>query len=411
MEHLAKARERLEDLWIRGVDFSAGRITQARESNRMLLLDLDFTGECQLHCFYCDRTPDRFNKMPERQALTTEERKALILQAKQLGATTIEFPGAGEPMLDPGFWEILEIVHAQDLIPVVFTSGYHLDFPSVRRLYDLGASVFVKYNSTDAEVQDKIVGKQGYGEKVNRALELLLAAGFNRTSPTRMAIDMVVTPRNNDMAEIEKIFRWCRYNNVHNYIQTLIPEGLADRKSKILERERADSLIRGLQKIDEEEFGLFYEAHRPMAGGYKCHQVNVGMFVNLFGEVYDCNGLGRFLGSVRRNTLSEIWRSKYATSIRQPLQDGFCLLRERYWSGTESSGMDRKLEDYTKWERKHGSDPCVLSGLEERKPDSQEFSDPGGRRLRSEEASPEPSRQPTTKSSGLVILHDTESTL
>lgn len=366
LEHIERAKKRIEDLWIYGTDYAVDVVGEAQKNNHLLHLDMDMTGECELHCFYCDRTPDRFNEISNRKELSTEERKELIRQAKQLGATTIEFPGAGEPMKDVGFWEVFEFIHELELIPVLFTSGYHLDEESVDRLYNLGASIFMKYNSTDASVQDRIVGKKGYGDHSTKALQLLIDRGFNKTSPTRVAIDMVVTPQYTDMEDIKNIFRFCRRNNIHNYIQTLIPEGRADRKTRVHEKERADNLLKELQDIDKNEFGLEYDPVRPMAGGYKCRQVNVGLFVNLFGEAYDCNGLGRFLGHSRRNTLEEIWNSKYAYHIRQKEQDGFCLLRERYWNGTENSGMDRKLEEYREWENVHGADLVVVKGLEQR---------------------------------------------
>jgi MoaA/NifB/PqqE/SkfB family radical SAM enzyme len=340
------------------------QVEQARKNNSLLHLDLDLTGECKLKCFYCDRTPDRFNDIPNRKELSTEERKSLILQAKELGAKTVEFPGAGEPMIDEGFWEIMEFIHAHEMIPVLFTSGYHLDWESIDRLYNLGATIFLKYNSSSLSIQDKIVGVKGYGEKATSALQMLVKRGFNKSIPTRMAIDMVVTPNFHNMEEIEEIFRWCRINNVHNYIMTLIPEGLADRQQLLLERKRSDDLLKQLQEIDEKEFGLKYKPSRPMAGGYKCRQVNVGLFVNLFGEAYDCNGLGRFLGHIRGNSLKDIWNSKFAQHVRSPLQNGYCLLRERVWDGVDTSGMERKLEDYREWEKKHGSDEKVLQGLE-----------------------------------------------
>ncbi len=366
LPHLQRAQARLEDLWIRGVDFDEKMVSDARAGNRMLLLDLDFTGECKLHCYYCDRTPDRFNKVPNRRELTTAERKSLILQAKEMGATTIEFPGAGEPMIDKGFWEVLEYIHEQGMISVVFTSGYHLDKESVDRLYDLDASIFVKYNSANSVAQDKIVGIKGYGDFVTRSIEYMLEKGFTDHSPTRLAIDLMLSPRDNHIEEVETLFRWCRRNNIHNYIMTLIPEGRADRKIRVLERQRADDLIARLQQIDREEFGLEYVPSRPMAGGYKCHQVNVGLFVNLFGEVYDCNGLGRLMGHARGHPLAEIWNSKFAQRVRKPEQKGFCLLRERWWNGIETHGIDRKMQDYEKWEKMNGPDEVVLEGLAQR---------------------------------------------
>jgi MoaA/NifB/PqqE/SkfB family radical SAM enzyme len=368
LPHIVAARERLENLWAAGTDYCQETTAKAMAEGRMLHLDLDFTGECKLKCFYCDRTPDRFNDVSNRVELTTAERKDVIAQAKALGATTIEFPGAGEPMIDPGFWEVLEFIHDNGMTPVVFTSGYHLDRQAIDRLYHLGATIFIKYNSSNPLTQDKMVGVKGYGDKATAALHMLVERGFNKTIPTRMAIDMVVTPKFHDLPEIENVFRWCRDNNVHSYIMTLIPEGMADHKKLILERERANDLLARLKRIDEEEYGLSYVPSRPMAGGYRCRQVNVGLFMNLFGEVYDCNGLGRLMGHLRRNSLAEIWNSKWARHVRKPLQNGFCLLRERVWQGVDTSGMDRKIADYERWEAGHGEDPVTRQAIQEVRP-------------------------------------------
>jgi MoaA/NifB/PqqE/SkfB family radical SAM enzyme len=363
MKHIEAAKIRLEDLWINGTDYCQETVRDARAHNKMLHLDLDLTGECKLKCFYCDRTPDRFNDVPNRVELTTKERIDLITQAKLLGATTVEFPGAGEPMIDPGFWEIIEHIHKLGMISVIFTSGYHLDKESIDRLFVNNASIFLKYNHRDPTIQDRMVRLKGYGEKAQNALDLLIERGFNQSIPTRLAIDMVVTPAYQDLEEVASVFRWCRQNNIHSYISTLIPEGLADIKSKLLERERSDQLMQMIENIDREEFGLTYKSSRPLVGGYRCRQVNVGLFVNLFGEVYDCNGLGRFLGHIRVNSLENVWKSKFATSIRKPLQNGFCVLRERVWDGVETKGIDRKIEEYVKFSEKKGGDAVVEDGL------------------------------------------------
>lgn len=359
LPHIRAAGKRLEDLWAKGTDHCPSLIGAAAASGRMIHLDLDLTGECALKCFYCDRTPDRYNGVPNRQELTTEERKDIIRQARALGATTVEFPGAGEPMLDPGFWEIVEFIHELGMTSVVFTSGYHLDEAAADRLYDLDATIFLKYNNIDTIVQDRMVGLRGYGEKAHEAMRILLARGFNRTIPTRLAIDVVVTPKYHDLGGVADLFRWCRDNNVHSYIVTLIPEGMADHKSILLERNRADELIDLMRTIDETEYGIVYEPSRPMGGGYRCRQVNCGLFVNLFGEVYDCNGLSRLIGHARTDSLEAIWNSAYARHVRQPDQDGFCLVRERQWEGRDLSAMDRKLEDYHRWQAVNAPDDIV----------------------------------------------------
>jgi MoaA/NifB/PqqE/SkfB family radical SAM enzyme len=366
LPHIVAAQKRLENLWAAGTDYSVDIVSDARNHNRMLHLDLDLTGECKLNCFYCDRTPDRYNEVPNRIELTTAQRLGVIQQAHALGATTVEFPGAGEPMIDPGFWDVFEYIHELGMIPVLFTSGFHLDRDALKRLYALGATIFLKHNSDDLTVQDKMVGLPGYGQRASDALRMMLEMGFNSTVPTRMAIDMVVTPQFNEsdnFSEVVSIHRWCRQNNVHNYIVTLIPEGRADRSAMLLERERANRMLDAVRRVDEQEFGLSYKPIRPMAGGYRCRQVNVGLFVNLFGEVYDCNGLGRLLGHLRINSLEEIWNSKFAKHVRGPLQDGFCALRERFWD-TDSKGMQRKIDDYRRFEKIHGEDPVVTRAID-----------------------------------------------
>ena len=363
LPHIVAARERIENLWARGTDYCAETVAAAKADGRMLHLDLDLTGECKLKCFYCDRTPDRYSDVVNRTELTTQERKDIISQAHALGATTVEFPGAGEPMIDDGFWEVVEHIHGLGMTTVLFTSGYHLNEMTVDRLYDLDTTIFLKHNSDDTRTADKMVGVKGYGEIANRALQQLVDRGFNATIPTRMAIDMVVTPHFQDLDQVAKIFRWTRDNNVHSYIMTLIPEGMADHKTVLFEKRRAQELVEMMARIDRDEYGLDYVPSRPMGGGYRCRQVNVGLFVNLFGEVYDCNGLGRLMGHLRVDSMADVWHSKYAESVRRPDQNGFCLVRERQWQGRDTSAMARKTEQYKKWAGRNGADPVVQNAM------------------------------------------------
>lgn len=365
MEHIRRAQTRFEDLWAKGIDYSSADVEAARADNRLLHLDMDFTGECKLKCFYCDRTPDRYSDVPRRVELTTEQRKDIISQAKALGGETVEFPGAGEPMIDQGFWEVLEHIAELGMTSVIFTSGYHLNDMAIDRLHDIGATIIIKHNSDDPRVSDKMVGVKGYGKIANWALPRMVERGFVDTIPTRVGIDMVTTPQFNSLEEIGEIFRWCRDRNVHVYITTLIPEGMGDHKSLLFEKERANKLIEYIAEIDHDEYGLTYVPVRPIAAGYRCRQVNVGLFVNLFGEVYDCNGLGRLIGHLRANSLAEVWNSQYAQKIREPIQDGFCLLREREWQGVDLGPMDRKVEQYKRWSGRRGTEQVMENALAE----------------------------------------------
>ncbi|WP_438349030.1 hypothetical protein ACP8HI_26365 [Paenibacillus sp. FA6] len=87
-------------------------------------------------------------------------------------------------MIDEGFWGIIEFVYGNDMTPVIFTSGWHLDDESIDRLYNLGATIFLKYNSSDAEINDNNVKVKGYGEYFEKILQKVVAKGFSTSTKT-----------------------------------------------------------------------------------------------------------------------------------------------------------------------------------------------------------------------------------
>lgn len=360
---MQKEASKIHTLWANGIDICPEDVKIAMKNNTLLHLDIDFTAKCDLNCFYCDRTPDRVNAK-NRKAISIVERKDIISQAKELGVKTVEVPGAGEPLLDKFFWETVDYLNELGITPVIFSSGYLLNKQSIDKLFESNVTVFLKYNHTNPNIQDKMVGKIGYGEKVNEIFQLLQERGFNRGRPTRLAIDAVITPRYYDIENTKNIFRYCRNNNIHFCMTSLIPEGSADSDRNLLCRKEVDAVLEEFRLIDEVEFGIKYIPIRPMIGGYFCNQVNIGVHINLYGEVYDCNGLGRFLGHVRKNSLEEIWNSRYARHIRLNFQNGYCLPRERMWDGIEEKGVDRKIMDYFRWKMENGRDDVIERGLE-----------------------------------------------
>lgn len=323
----------VEDRVLLGLNFTPAMVENARRDDRMLFLDMDLTRRCNLRCIYCDRTPDRKSEEGKTE-LTTDERLRLIHEAHQLGAWTVGFVGAGEPMLDPDIWPILTAVHSLGMVPLVYTSGWDIHDPGIiDRLSGLGVSVMLKYNSPDERRSDRLAGVRGYGSHVKRVLEWLLERGFHTASPTRLGINVVVTDRSEREPFLD-LFRWCRQNNVYMHGQSLIPEGKGDREDLVLSRSDALTLLADVARIDADEYGLCYDVVPPIVGGYRCRKVNIGMFVNVFGETWDCNGSGQLLsGSLA--PLSEIWRSQRAAAVRARLQEGYCLLRERWWRQSE----------------------------------------------------------------------------
>ena len=315
-----------------GLNFDPEMVDRARQADQMLVLDMDLTRRCNLRCFYCDRTPDRLGAGPPRRELTGGQRCDLIQQARALGAWAVGLVGAGEPLLDPDFWPIMELINGLGMTALVYTSGWEVRDPAtVDRLWRLNASIMLKYNTHDEATADKMAGVQGYGRHSKQVLDWLMERGFNGMTPTRLGINVVVTNVLREERAFLDLLRWCRRTNVYMHGQSLIPAGRADSEEMTMRRDEVMRLLDRAAQIDAEEFGMHYEVKTPFVGGFRCRKVNVGLFVNAFGEVWDCNGSGRRISDFSRASLADIWRSEDARGIRRPLQDGFCLIRERWW--------------------------------------------------------------------------------
>jgi MoaA/NifB/PqqE/SkfB family radical SAM enzyme len=158
----------------------------------------------------------------------------LVKAGKKLGLKSVKFLGAGEPFQDLKFLEFLRELEKLDIIPVIFTKGHVIgDDNEVKKWYSnygittgeelvdelkkVNASILLGFNSFDPAIQDKMVGNiKGYTVKRNRALRLLVEAGFNKyvpSSPTRLCLAALpLTKKNYD--EMFNLYKWARVRNM-----------------------------------------------------------------------------------------------------------------------------------------------------------------------------------------------------
>lgn len=297
------------------------------------MLDIDFSELCDLNCSYCDRFDDR--KAKNKKKLTRKEMQSIFRQAKELGCGTVEIPGVGEPMLDPLFWEHIEDISALGMATVLYTSAYSHDGclitdETARKLKELNVSVVLKYESMSHDVQDALVRREGYSKVAEQALLSCLKAGLNMPGATQLGIHTVVTNDNRD--DVIDIFRFCRANNIFPYVVSSIPDGNALRMGSVVARSDALNVLEEIMQIDKDENAIEYQATLPVAGGFSCRQINVGMFIDLYGDLYECNAGGKHLGNFRNfDSLKDVWHSTELRSLREKPQNGYCPVRERHW--------------------------------------------------------------------------------
>lgn len=329
---------------MRGWDFTRAELARAVNEHRMLNPAFELgTNICPWNCSFCF-TEDPQNIAGGKRRLPNEmsaaERLRLIDAAADLGARTINVVGAGEPTIDPDFWDFIERMAERRITPVIFTEGALrlTRRPFVRRLYELGATVVLKVNSLwDEAYQNSVVRglsrersplADGYTRRRNRALELLLEEGFADSEPTRLAFDTIICKQN--AHSILDLHLYARRHNIFVLFVGYIPsgrstEGLHDALTRAEQFECFEELARA----DREQFGIEHRAVFPYAGGVPCSMRGTGIFVKITGQVFDCPGELIPLGDLKRERLSEAWER--ARPVTQSF-DGGCAPREAFWA-------------------------------------------------------------------------------
>lgn len=315
-------------------------------SGKLLTLDIDFGSKCTLHCPHCFKKGGQNDN--EYNGIDYEKLKNLIIEAKTLGLKSIKIVGKGEPFETPAILTFLEFLNNNDIIPLVFTKGHILgneekvkklyepyDIKScddlIARLYSLNVSILLGFNSFSSSTQDKMVGNvKGYSLIRNRALELLVNAGFNKNNPTR--IGLILAPLTNDnYEEAFDIYVWARRRNLYPVITpTMVSGHLRDNDEwkKITPPE--DKLIELYSKIYQFNIDNYIQSYEQIkqegisayAGVHPCNQVSVGMYLTYTGKIISCPGDDKkLLGNIQSQSLTEIWHN-YNRNRSQKFNNG-----------------------------------------------------------------------------------------
>jgi MoaA/NifB/PqqE/SkfB family radical SAM enzyme len=341
---------------IDGWYFSKKEISECLNNGHMINPSIDLSNRCNLNCPYCyveDKDSNR--KIRTADELSFEELISVIDDLILCGAKTINIVGAGEPTIDTFFEEIIEYIYHKKIKTVLFTNGIQLanDQRLVKLLSKFHVSIVIKYNSTNPKNQDLMVGRDGYTEKRNKAIETLIDLGFTSHEPTKLGIDVIVNKGN--YSEIPNILRWCREKNIFPIIGGYIPSGrtingtFSGYKSienltnnlqseiisllKPIEQNKKIELINDLKEIDE-SFGIEHPDNPAYYSGGICTQT-LGLYITIYGEIYSCiakkcldGSSDNLLGNIRNNDkIIEIWKNNNCIKhIRQKF-DGSCFYK------------------------------------------------------------------------------------
>lgn len=321
---------------INGWQFDLKKIREANKAGKLITLDIDFPGNrCKLDCSYCfaksgEHTGTYYRPDKGDKPLSIDELKKHILEAKKLGLESVKIIGYREPFDNEDFFDFVDFLSQNSVIPVVFTAGYTLgekEFGgNVQKTIDFLASrnvsLMVKLHTLDSDAENKIVRSNDYAVRRDRYLRLLLDdKRFVSSSPTRLGIENVIASQNIEeliaMYEYFKIWR-----NVFIDIDPPIPIGRTATKEDIektglLSQESLIGLCTEIYEINR-KYGIPFEGISPYFGGLPCNQLSNGLYISLSGKVFPCCGGFGELGNVRNESISDIF---HKNSFRIKLGD------------------------------------------------------------------------------------------
>ena len=329
---------------------------------KLLMMDIDFGRACSLKCPTCFRRKNTVDDCGLHD-LAYDEILSVIEDAKKLGLRTVKYCGAGEPTENRKLLRFLADLDALGVGSAIFTKGHILgDDEKARvvfsddgvecakdlceRLYRFKTSILLSFQSFYGRVQDRLVGVKGHTQRRDQALLNLVSAGFNSTSPTRLAL--VCAPITGQVKEeVVDIYKFAVKRNMYPVFAYFMISG----------KQINEQFLRQNDLTNEEKIRLHTEIYRwnlkenlqsleqieregisCMPGIHPCNQVAAGLYLTLKGNVTSCPGDTRVVGNVRKEPLAEIWKRmenrrrglKKMFNCRCPPKDGRTIPHNLY---------------------------------------------------------------------------------
>jgi len=333
-----------------------------KNKGKLLMLDFDFGRYCSLNCPGCFRKSNIVDDIQSGD-LTYDEIVKIIDEAMPMGLRMIKICGAGEPIQNSKFLQFLQDMTQRNIGVAVFTKGQALgsDEEAIKfnktyginsaqelceRLFKLKVSFMLSFQSFDTEKQDRLVGNiKGHALVRNQALINLVNAGFTKTNPTRLALELgPIVKENYD--EIFDLYVYARRRNMYLIPNFLMVSGKQIdkeflKKYDLSKKQKYDLFMKiyfwnienGIQTINQ----IKKEGISCMPGIHPCNQVACGLYITAKGNVVGCPGFTETEGNVRNKTIKDIWEKSQNRRLRAgifnckcPPKDGITIPVQLY---------------------------------------------------------------------------------
>lgn len=310
---------------LKGYTYSPEEAYIARKDERLLTIRIETNTTCNLKCRYCYAESGGKDK----KVADFDKLKRIIDQGADMGLRSVVIIGGGEPTLYPQFKEIISFIDSKGIIPVIFSNTLIVDKKMAEFLYAHNASVMGKLDSFDPDTQNFLTGRKGSYAKIQKGLSNLMAAGFTEPEDQdRLRLGVSFVSNRLNLSEIDKIWKFCRKNNVFPNMEILTPTGRAKENLSdfILNSEEIKDYKMRLLKKDRKKFMYDWLPYTPLTAS-GCLQHLYSLYITIHGDVRPCaptkfdqhpdlKEKGVYPYNINRMSLKDIYDSKLFYYVR-----------------------------------------------------------------------------------------------
>lgn len=316
---------------------------ERENSGKLQTLWLELPGYCNLACAYCYACGGE--TLDKARLLALAQYFDILTQAKTAGVDSVGIPGAGEPLIAANIGMTISVLRECARLGIyvtLFTTGEFITQQLAEDLFRLPVEIMLKGNTLDPVRQDEFVsdptrGRQihGYGNKRNRAINILMRTGFNDEEQcahygrkSRMAlVTSIMTNEDGGLsntAELPDILRFCRRNSIIFDCDSVLKQGRGASCSLCASDQQVKDVLLTLQHIDRDEFGEIWPISQSYVGT-ACDRYMHHLYINQYGDIRPCIGAKDVvLGNIRDTTLAKAWESREMAIIRSRAYHGKC---------------------------------------------------------------------------------------
>ena len=279
------------------------------KEHKLFSIALELTYRCVERCIHCyiDDAP----KFDARDELSLDEYKRVLRQAHDMGCVSLLITG-GEVLVRSDFCDIVEYATSLGFIVDIYTTGIGLTdeiFDRLRAAKINGISVSLY--SGDPKVHDAITGVRGSFEKTLKATLMFKAAGINTF------VKCVAMKQNID--SLESLYDLGKRLDIYVSVSPRVISGHDGKCSEDYSLFTVD-LYKKYYELNSRYVSVDATAEKlsrdQMLDKASCGAGINAFSIDPFGGVHGCNTFHESFGSVRKDSLKDIWERARHINLR-----------------------------------------------------------------------------------------------